>query len=38
MAATLLALQPGHDAATPTWLRQGSLVTADALPVVVKVF
>jgi|GEM_PF-2936946 hypothetical protein len=32
LAATLLALQPGHNAATPTWKRQGSLVTTDALP------
>jgi len=32
LAAALLALQPGHNAATPTWTRQGSLVSADALP------
>jgi len=32
MAAALLALQPGHNAATPTGKRQGSLVSADALP------
>jgi hypothetical protein len=32
LAAALLALQPGHNAATPTKTRQGSLVSADALP------
>ena len=36
MAATLLVSRPEHNAATPTWKRQGSLVTADALPVVVE--
>jgi hypothetical protein len=35
MAAALLALQPGHDAATPTRKRQGRLVTAEALPTLV---
>ena len=33
LAATLLVSRPGHNAATPTWWRQGSLVSADALPV-----
>ena len=32
LAAALLALQLGHNATTPTLRRQGSLVTADALP------
>jgi hypothetical protein len=36
MAAALLALQLGHDAATPTFWRQGSLVTADALPLFMR--
>lgn len=36
MAAALLALLPGHNAATPTSMRQGSLVSADALPVCVR--
>ena len=35
MAATLLVSRPEHNAATPTWKRQGSLVTADALPILV---
>jgi hypothetical protein len=33
MAATFLVSRPGHDAATPTWMRQGRLVTAEALPI-----
>ena len=35
MAATFLVSRPGHDAATPTWMRQGRLVSAEALPVIV---
>jgi len=37
MAATFLVSRPGHDAATPTWKRQGSLVSADALPIAVGI-
>ena len=33
MAATLLVSRPGHDAATPTCERQGSWVSATALPI-----
>ena len=38
MTATLLAARPEHNAATPTFWRQGSLITATALPRMVEVF
>jgi hypothetical protein len=38
MVATFLVSRPGHNAATPTWKRQGSLISADALPVCERLF